>query len=230
MTMAHEKRRVAWLMLAGALVVQVTGCNDPIVGTGIASSGGSTSQRTAPAQTPEPKAVAEPAPAVTTPAEDTATAGQSAAAGQAAPPVDPNKRREFPTEGRAGALRISFDDLDLMKLINMDTVTPDCVEKMPAWLKELSGKKVRIRGFMKPLNVAEDLPEFPLVRSTDMCCFGPKGKVYHMIAVRLRPGLTTDYIELTPFDVEGNLRVEVEELGGLIIYIYHIDDAAIIRS
>ncbi len=118
-----------------------------------------------------------------------------------------------------------------MKLINMDTVTSDCIEMMPAWLRDLNGKHVRIRGYMKPSGLAEGIPEFVFVRSTDLCCFGPKGKVYHLIAVKLKAGTTTDYIELKPFDVVGNFRIEKIELDdGLIFLLYHIDDAAIIRK
>ena len=139
--------------------------------------------------------------------------------------------REFSVEGPDGALRINFDDLDLMKLINMDPVTPDCVEKMPDWLRGLAGKPVRVRGFMKPSGVTEGIPQFLFVRSTDLCCFGPKGKVYHMIAVTLKPGLTTEYIELKPFDVVGKFRIAVIELDdGLVFLLYHLDDAIIIRS
>ena len=144
---------------------------------------------------------------------------------------DPARPRTFVVEGPADALRISFVDLDLMKLINMDPVTADCVEKMPEWLRQLDGKQVRIRGYMKPSGLSEGIPQFVFVRSTDLCCFGPKGKVYHLIAVKLKDGTTTDYIELKPFDVTGKFRIEKVELDdGLIFLLYHIDDAAIIRK
>ena len=134
-------------------------------------------------------------------------------------------------EGPNGALRITFDDLDLLKLLKMDPVTPDCIEKMPDWLKGLSDRKVRVRGFMKPGTQLTAIPQFLLVRSTDLCCFGPKGKVYHMIAVSLKPGTTTDYIELKPFDVVGEFRIEKIQLDdGTIFLLYHINDGVIIRS
>jgi hypothetical protein len=151
--------------------------------------------------------------------------------GQPAGQPDIARPREFSVEGPDGAVRITYDDLDLLKLLNMDPVTSDCVEKMPEWLKGLSGKTVRIRGFMKPSGVTEGIPQFVFVRSTDLCCFGPKGKVYHLIAVTLKPGLTTDYIELKPFDVVGKFKIEIVQLDdGLIFLLYHIDDATIIRN
>jgi len=225
MTGTHGKSGVAWLVLMGAICAPLIGCSDSIVSSGVAHSGSPSAQQSAASQ-PEPPSAT---PAVTDAAADDAR-DTPAQAGDPAGAVDRARPREFPIEGTEGALRISFDDLDLLKLINMDPVTSDCVEKMPAWLKELAGKKVRIRGFMKPVSVTEGLPAFPFVRSTDMCCFGPKGKVYHMIDVTLKPGLTTDYIELKPFDVEGSFRIELAELDGLIFFIYHIDNAAIVRS
>src|SRR5262249_39297352 len=128
---------------------------------------------------------------------------QNGGATEPAVSSDPSRPRTFEIEGPDGAERVTFDDLDLLKIIQMDNVTPDCIEKMPEWLRGLSGKKVRVRGYMKPSTQLENIPQFLFVRSTDLCCFGPKGKVYHMIAVSLKSGTTTDYIELKPFDVVG---------------------------
>lgn len=228
MKFTRGKSGAAWLVLMGVVSLSLPGCSDPIVSSEIAHPGGSQAQPASTSQPdvkPVPVAVNATTPGAARDGRDTAVQP-----GEPAVAVDPARPREFPVEGADGALRITFDDLDLMKLINMDPVTPDCVEKMPAWLKGLAGKKVRIRGFMKPVSVTEGLPAFPFVRSTDMCCFGPKGKVYHMIDVTLKAGLTTDYIELKPFDVEGSFRIELAELDGLIFFIYHIDDAAIVRS
>jgi hypothetical protein len=134
-------------------------------------------------------------------------------------------------EGPESALRVTFDDLDLFKLLNMDPVTSDCIERMPEALKNLDGKRIQIRGFMKPSPLSEGLPQFLFVRSTDMCCFGPKGKVYHMIEVLLKPPTTTDYIELKPFDVVGTFHIEKIELDpGTVFLLYHLEDAAIIRN
>lgn len=203
-----------------AVSLQVSGCGDSMMNSGIAHPGTQQEKLSTPLS-PD----VSPVPAVEDARDITGEAVQPADQPDIARP------REFAVEGPEGALRVTFDDLDLMKLLNMDPVTPDCVDRMPHWLKGLSGKTVRLRGFMKPSGVTEGIPQFVFVRSTDLCCFGPKGKVYHLIAVTLKPGMTTDYIELKPFDVVGRFRIEKIELDdGLIFLLYHIDDATIIRN
>lgn len=168
---------------------------------------------------------------IVVPVEGTATVDASAK--PAATPVNAVatsvEERAFRSEGPDGAVRVTFDDLDLLKVLKMDPVTPDCVQKMPPWLKGLNGKKVRIRGFMKPGLVMTGIPQFMLVRDTGLCCFGPKGKIYDMIATTLKPPATTDYIELRPFDVVGTFRIELLEEDVIIFGLYYLDDAQIIQ-
>ena len=45
---------------------------------------------------------------------------------------------------------MSYDDIDLLKVLNMDPVPANAATKMPAWLKGLDGRRIRIRGFMYP--------------------------------------------------------------------------------
>ncbi|MSR60806.1 MAG: hypothetical protein EXS05_24725 [Planctomycetaceae bacterium] len=160
-------------------------------------------------------------------AED-ANAGRPAVPGAVAPII---RDRVFAAEAPHGALRVGFDDLDLLKLLRMEPVTPDCVDKMPGWLRNLNGKTVRIRGFMKPGLVISGIPQFLFVRDTGLCCFGPKGKIYDMIAVTLKPGTTTEYIELKPFDVVGTFRIEILALDdGMLFGLYYLDDATIVQK
>jgi uncharacterized protein YceK len=222
------------MALSCAVCLLVSGCSDPLMNSSIAHPGtqsGTQSDNQSDQQSGKPEiqtGVALPETNTVPAVADAVDATLSAA--EPSDPIDPFRPRVFPVEGADGALRVTFDDFDLMKLLKMDPVTPDCIDKMPDWLKDLSGKTVRVRGFMKPCGVIEGIPEFLFVRSTDLCCFGPKGKVYHLVAVKLKPGLTTDYIELKPFDVEGRFRIEMVELDGLIFLLYHIDDATIIRN
>jgi hypothetical protein len=200
------------------------GCNDVLTNSGAAHPGNRATEIKRAASTASPESDVTPAASGAADGAPTDQAPDDVA-------IDPARPRTFAVEGPDGALRVTFDDLDLFKLLNMDPVTSDCIERMPEWLTGLDGKRIRIRGFMKPSSVAEGLPQFLLVRSTDMCCFGPKGKVYHMIAVLLKPPATTSYIELKPFDVVGKFHIEKIELDpGTVFLLYHLEDAAIIRN
>lgn len=140
--------------------------------------------------------------------------------------------RTFRPEGSEQALRITYDDLDLLKWLKLDPVTPECIETMPVWMRELNGKKVRLRGFMKPHEISTGFRRFIFVKDTGLCCFGPAGKIYDLIQVTLQKGTTTDYIELTPFDVIGTFRIEIAFLDDTreVYELFHIDDARIVRK
>ncbi len=202
----------------------LAGCNDVLTNSGVAHPGNRAAE------------TRDAVPTASSASDAVLAASSSSEVAQIDPvPADaanePARPRTFAVEGPEGALRVNFDDLDLFKLLKMDPVTSDCIERMPEWLTGLEGKQIRIRGFMKPSSVSEGLPQFLLVRSTDMCCFGPKGKVYHMIAVILKPPTTTSYIELKPFDVVGKFHIEKVELDpGTVFLLYHLEDAAIIRN
>ncbi len=47
-------------------------------------------------------------------------------------------------------MRVSYDDVDLLKVLNMDPVPVDVADYLPGWLEQLDGKRIRIRGFMMP--------------------------------------------------------------------------------
>jgi hypothetical protein len=218
---------VVWRGLACAACLAAAGCGEAVVNSGVVTDGRL-------AVSSSPSAASDSASETSSPqtSRDASTSSTGADPSSiAGTQEDPNRPRTFAVEGPDGALRVNFDDLDLFKLLKMDPVTADCVEKMPEWLTGLDGKRVRVRGFMKPGELSEGIPQFLFVRSTDMCCFGPKGKVYHMIAVFLKPGTTTSYIELRPFDVVGTFRIKVVQLDDETIFaLYHIEDGTIIAK
>ncbi len=132
--------------------------------------------------------------------------------------------------GTNRALRVSYEDLDLLKVLNMEPVTLDAVEQLPQWLKDLDGKRIRLRGYMRPPFSATDISVFAFVRDPKDCCFGSNPKPYDIARVVLREGVTTDYIVLRPFDVVGRFHIELlsydnKKVDGL----YSIDDAVIIQ-
>jgi hypothetical protein len=135
--------------------------------------------------------------------------------------------KKFRVAGPEKATRVSYDDINLLKVINMEPVTPDAPEHMPDWLKGLNGKRIRIRGFMSPTFEQTGLRVFLMGRDNQACCFPGRAKIYDLFPVRMREGKTTDFIDNRPFDVVGIFSIKsIEEDGTL----YQIDDAVVIEK
>ncbi|WP_437190799.1 hypothetical protein [Planctomicrobium sp. SH527] len=140
--------------------------------------------------------------------------------------------KTFTPEGSENALRVSFDDIDLLKVLNMEPVPSDAADHFPEWLKNLDGKRIVLRGWMYPPARQDGISSFLFVRDNGICCFGRAPKVYDKLGVKLRSGVTTQYIQNRPFDVIGTLSIEPEIEGddeGLW-WLYFINDAIIVDS
>ncbi len=138
------------------------------------------------------------------------------------------ENREFKTEGPEDALRISYDDFDLLKILNMDPVTPDAPNLLPDWLKDLDGQRVRVRGFMYPPFQETGIVVFVLARDNQICCFGRNPKVYDLVKVTMRSGTSANYIQNRPFDVVGVFHIRPNVDGDTLVMLYEIDDAQVI--
>ncbi len=138
--------------------------------------------------------------------------------------------KTFRPEGRERALRVVFDDLDLLKVINMEPVTPDAVGLMPDWLRILNGQTIRIRGFMYPPSFPDGITRFLLARDNQICCFGRNPKPYDIVAVTMKADVSTHYIENRPFDVIGTFRIEEQPFEDIETFsLYRLDDAIVIE-
>ena len=138
--------------------------------------------------------------------------------------------RTFRTEGPEGACRVSYDDIDLLKVLNMDPVPANAATMMPAWLKGLEGKRIRIRGFMYPTFQQTGVRAFGLARDNQICCFGRNPKIYDVFDVLLRDGVTTNYLPNRPFDVVGVFHIRPEAEEGKLYHLYEMDDATVISK
>jgi hypothetical protein len=138
--------------------------------------------------------------------------------------------KEFARVDGGKSLRVSYDDLDLLKVLNMEPVPADCDRYFPDWLKSLDGAQVRIKGFMIPPPRETDLPGFTLARDNQICCFGRDPKVYDVIPVFLKEGITTDYIPNRPFDVVGRFYIRPDVYRGELQNLYEIEDAEVITN
>ena len=140
----------------------------------------------------------------------------------------PEKR--FTKASADGTLRVSYDDIDLLKVLNANPVPLDITDYFPEWLEGLEGQRIRIRGFMYPAYQETGLKGFILARDNDICCFGRDPKVYDLIRVVMREGTTTNYLPNRPFDVEGTFHIVPEPAGESLLMLYEIRDAQVITG
>jgi len=168
----------------------------------------------------------------TTPAQ--APVGTTLPPGGSPTPAQPRQvkilvtERTFQAEGPQKSLRVTYDDIDLLKVLNMEPVTPNAAELMPQWLSRLNGRRILIRGFMYPTFKETGLQAFILARDNQICCFGRDPKIYDLVRIILRKGVTASYIQGRPFDVEGVFRIQPESEDDELYRLYSIDDAVVI--
>ena len=138
--------------------------------------------------------------------------------------------KDFIRDKKTKALRVSYDDIDLLRILNMEPVPADAFDHFPDWLKQLNGKEIRIRGFMYPAYSSTGLTGFLLARDNDICCFGRDPKIYDLFKVMLVDGQTTDYIEGRPFDVVGTFHIDPLVEDDEVLQLYSIDEARVIAN
>jgi hypothetical protein len=84
----------------------------------------------------------------------------------------------------------------------------------PESVKKLDGRKVRIIGFMYPLEEGANIQNFCLLRSTQTCCYGPQVQYNQYIFVRMvKP---TQFHRLDPVSCVGVFRVDPQPDEGFI--------------
>lgn len=92
-----------------------------------------------------------------------------------------------------------------------DTPPPEKVEK-------LDGRKVKLTGFMYPLQQGDSIQYFCLLRTTQTCCYGPRPQFNHYVFVEM--AAPTPFYRLDPVSCVGRFRVEPTPDEG---YIYRIE-------
>jgi hypothetical protein len=132
-------------------------------------------------------------------------------------------RRPLTTVGPDAAVCVSYQDIEVDHVSARES-------ELPTWLTALAGRRVRIRGFMRPPFQETGLRGFHLTRDDQFCCFGPSPRPCDVIRVTLRDGTTTDYIPDRPFDVVGTFRVEPQSApDGTLEELYRLQDAVLVQ-
>lgn len=140
-------------------------------------------------------------------------------------PIEPITPHEFEVVGPEDAVRVTFADLDLMRLVPDAKSEKDAAEKVPQWIMALNGRRIRVPCAMLPTFQSEGLTAFTIQRDLNAMGFGPNPRISAIIEVQLREGVTTDYIDNRLFDVVGVLKIGADVSPGRF---YQLSDAIVI--
>jgi hypothetical protein len=99
---------------------------------------------------------------------------------------------------------------------------PDKGGNIPPDVLALSGMKVRLHGFMIPMDQASAITEFALVPSLFACCFGQPPQIQHTIVVHVPKGKAVSYYA-DEIVVEGTLVVQEKKEDGFIVSIFEVN-------
>jgi hypothetical protein len=103
---------------------------------------------------------------------------------------------------------------------------PEVGGGIPADVLAVSNTSVRVRGFMIPLDQAENITSFALVPDLFACCFGQPPQIQHMVVVRTPKGRAVSYYP-DEIVVEGKLLVEEKKEEGFIISLFEVSATSV---
>lgn len=109
----------------------------------------------------------------------------------------------------------------IQQLGNFD-YDPERGGNIPPDVKQLIGLKVRVKGYMIPMDQAANVTQFALVPDLFACCFGQPPQVQHMILATCPPGKTVTYYS-DELVVEGTLKVDEKKDDGFIVSVFEMD-------
>jgi hypothetical protein len=97
---------------------------------------------------------------------------------------------------------------------------------IPRDVTELAGSKIRVHGFMIPMDQADRITRFALVPSLFACCFGQPPQIQHTIVVTCPEGKAVSYFP-DEINVEGTLKVNEKKEDGFIVSIFEMDVSSV---
>ncbi len=117
------------------------------------------------------------------------------------------------------------------KITGLDQILPfdeieswpyeDGLKGMPKRIRDLSGKKVMMTGFMLPIDEVQNIKEFLLVKSLWSCCYGQPPDIHGIVRVVMPKGKTTDYF-FDPLKIIGTFKVEATVMDGYCVDIFQL--------
>jgi len=93
---------------------------------------------------------------------------------------------------------------------------------IPTDVMGLNGAKIRLRGYMIPMDQAQNITQFALVPSLFSCCFGQPPQIQHTIVADCPKGKAVGYVP-DEIVVEGTLNVGEKKDDGYIVSIFEMN-------
>lgn len=97
---------------------------------------------------------------------------------------------------------------------------------IPEDVQKLNGSSIRLRGYMIPMDQAENITQFALVPSLFACCFGQPPSIQHTIVVNCPKGKAVGYTA-DEILVEGKLTVKEKKDDGYIISVFEMEVSSV---
>ncbi len=92
-------------------------------------------------------------------------------------------------------------------------------------INAIDGKRVNLRGFIRPSTRQKGLTKFVFVRDNKECCFGPGAALYDCVLVQLTNGQKSDYT-VRPVTIEGDFYLkEYKGPDGKVWAIYRMTNS-----
>lgn len=140
------------------------------------------------------------------------------AAGQPGPTTGPTPETRAPIEKPKSGETLEITIRELGNFV----YDADKGGDIPADVKALNGAKLRVRGFMIPMDQADSVTQFAMVPDLFACCFGQPPQVQHTIIATLPEGKSVSYFP-DELSVEGTLTVREKREDGFIISLFEMD-------
>ena len=97
---------------------------------------------------------------------------------------------------------------------------------IPKDVRDLDGVKIRLHGFMIPMDQAENITQFALVPSLFSCCFGQPPQIQHTIVANCPKGKAVGYVP-DEIVVEGQLGVKEKKDDGYVVSIFEVSVSSV---
>jgi len=77
-------------------------------------------------------------------------------------------------------------------------------------IREMEGKRIKIRGYIRPSFKQKGIKSFVFVRDNKECSFGPGAALYDCLIVKMKKGQSTSFT-VRPIAVEGEFSIKAYE-------------------